>query len=46
MRKEFMMKYSPKPIDTTNITISDELLALTEKIAENVHDVWARWKNF
>lgn len=35
------MKYSPKPIDTTNITISDELLALTEKIAENVHDVWA-----
>lgn len=33
--------YNPKPIDTSDITIPEELLALTEKIAENVHDVWA-----
>lgn len=33
--------YEPKPIDTSNIKLSGELLKLTEKIAENVHDVWA-----
>ncbi len=33
--------YTPKPIDTTDITLPEELLSLTEKIAENVHDVWA-----
>lgn len=35
------MSYIPKPIDTSNISLPEELLALTEKIAENVHDVWA-----
>ena len=34
--------YTPKPIDTSSIDLPEELLALTEKIAENVHDVWAR----
>lgn len=33
--------YTPKPIDTKDISLPEELLALTEKIAENVHDVWA-----
>ena len=33
--------YTPKPIDTSNITLPKELLALTEQIAENVHEVWA-----
>ena len=33
--------YEPKPIDTNDIALPEELLALTEKIAENVHDVWA-----
>lgn len=33
--------YNPKPIDTSDIILPEELLALTEKIAENVHDVWA-----
>lgn len=33
--------YEPKPIDTTDIRLPQELLELTEKIAENVHDVWA-----
>ena len=33
--------YLPKPIDTSDIVLSEDLLALTEKIAANVHDVWA-----
>lgn len=33
--------YIPKPIDTSDIVLSDDLIALTEKIAANVHDVWA-----
>ena len=33
--------YEPKPIDTSNVTLPAKLLALTEQLAENVHDVWA-----
>ena len=33
--------YTPKPIDTGDVILPDDLLALTEVIAENVHDVWA-----
>ena len=33
--------YTPKPIDTKDIVLPEELLQLTEKIAENVHEVWA-----
>ena len=33
--------YVPRPIDTSNVTLSRELQELTEKIAENVHNVWA-----
>lgn len=35
------MTYSPVPIDTNDVELSEELLKLTEKIAKNVHDVWA-----
>lgn len=34
--------YTPKPVDTENIVLSEDLLTLTEKIAENVHDLWAQ----
>ena len=34
--------YNPKPIETSDIALPEELIALTEKIAENVHDVWAK----
>lgn len=34
--------YTPKPIDTSKIKLDDELLRLTELIAENVHEVWAK----
>lgn len=33
--------YNPTPVDTSDVTLPEELLTLTEKIAENVHDVWA-----
>lgn len=33
--------YKPKPIDTGDVCLPPELLRLSEKIAENVHEVWA-----
>lgn len=33
--------YTPKPIDTSDVQLPEELYALTEQIAANVHDVWA-----
>jgi len=35
------MAYNPRPIDTSEIILSEQLLELTEQIAENVHEVWA-----
>ena len=34
--------YNPNPIDTSDVVLTPELLALTEKLAENTHDVWAK----
>ena len=34
--------YNPQPADTKDIELDSELVELTEKIARNVHDVWAR----
>lgn len=36
------MKYEPNPIDTTNISLPADLMALCELLAENTHDVWAQ----
>ena len=33
--------YTPNPVDTSEVVLSEDLLELTEKIAENVHEVWA-----
>ena len=33
--------YTPKPIDTSDMILPEDLLSLTEEIASNVHDVWA-----
>lgn len=33
--------YNPKPIDTSKIELPEELLRLTERIAENVHENWS-----
>jgi hypothetical protein len=37
-----MAKYEPRPIDTSKVELSKELLQLTEQLAENAHDNWAR----
>lgn len=34
--------YKPNPVDTTDVILSNDLLELTEKIAENVHEVWSQ----
>jgi len=36
-----MKKYVPAPLDVSGIELPEEITGLTEKIAENVHDVWS-----
>ncbi len=36
------MAYEPRPIDTNSVRLGPELLALTERLAENTHENWAR----
>lgn len=36
-----MTTYRPRPLDTSAIALTPELAALSEKLAENVHDEWA-----
>ena len=36
-----MIKYSPSPIDTSEINLPDDLKPLMEEVAKNVHEVWA-----
>ena len=36
-----MKEYTPHPEDTSDVKLSEDLLKLTEKIAENVHEVWS-----
>lgn len=33
--------YKPNPIDTSKVELPSELVELTEKIAENVHENWS-----
>ncbi len=37
-----MKTYHPSPLDTDEIELPEELLLLTEKLAENAHDNWAK----
>lgn len=36
-----MTTYTPHPINTADVELSAELQALTEQLAENVHEVWS-----
>ncbi|HZH32213.1 MAG TPA: TRAFs-binding domain-containing protein [Pyrinomonadaceae bacterium] len=36
------MAYKPRPIDTSGITLPEEVLELTELLAKNTHEIWAR----
>ena len=35
------MNYKPEPINTAGVTLPDELVELTELLAENAHEHWA-----
>lgn len=35
------MNYRPKPIPSGHVKLPPELLELTEKLAENTHEIWA-----
>ena len=43
MTKKAMTKneYTPQPIDTSDVQLPEELQLLVEKMAKNVHEVWA-----
>ncbi len=34
--------YIPRPVDTSSVALPEGLPELAEKLAENVHDLWAR----
>ena len=38
----FLMAYDPKRVDTTKVRLDAALAALTERLAESVHDSWSR----
>jgi ryanodine receptor 2 len=35
-------RYTPQPIDTSDIELPEELIPLLEAIAKNVHEKWAK----
>ncbi|OPJ75251.1 hypothetical protein AV530_019202 [Patagioenas fasciata monilis] len=36
--------YSPQPVDLSGVTLSRELQAMAEQLAENYHNTWGRKK--
>lgn len=36
------IRYIPSPTDTQSVELPEELLPLIEKMAKNVHEVWAQ----
>lgn len=38
------MIYTPKPISTDSVKLSDDLLELSELLARNSHEVWAKMR--
>ena len=37
-----MKTYQPKPIDTSSVELSEDLMELVEMLASNTHDHWAK----
>jgi class 3 adenylate cyclase/tetratricopeptide (TPR) repeat protein len=36
------VEYKPRPIDTSGVTLPEDVLELTELLAKNTHEIWAR----
>jgi hypothetical protein len=41
-RNHLSMPYDPKPLDTSAVHLTPEILELTELLARNAHETWAR----
>ena len=39
-----MEKYVPNPIDTSQVNVPEEIIALAEILAKNTHEVWSKGK--
>lgn len=37
-----MDTYKPEPIDTTSTELSEDIMELSELLAKNTHDLWAK----
>lgn len=37
-----MLEYSPRPLNTQNVQLPQAVLDLSERVAENAHEVWSR----
>ncbi len=37
-----MHEYIPNPIDTSDVELSEEILALSEALSKNTHEVWSQ----
>ena len=33
--------YKPNPVNTSHIRLNDDIMALSEKLAKNIHEVWS-----
>ena len=42
MNNQTTNNYTPSPVDTHNVQLPEELIALAEAISKNVHEVWAK----
>lgn len=42
INKTMKNEYKPKPMDTKDVKLGEELEELIEKMAKNVHEVWAQ----
>ena len=43
-RKSFPEEYNPQPVDVSRVSLDEDLMELTEVIAENAHDEWGLLK--
>ena len=41
MEKRHIDEYTPAPVDTSSVTLPQDLAYLAEDMARNVHEVWA-----
>ena len=40
--RENKLDYIPEPMDLSSVDLPESLIQLSERIAENVHEVWAK----